>query len=381
MRTLCTGTTLLFLTLLPHAGKAQEGESTSVGSELVGNEMNPSISLILDFTGAFFSQDDRVHLGGHAPTSTGMSLTGAEMAASANVDPYFRFDMAFCFGHMHLEEFYLTTLGLPLNLQARAGLFLARQGRLNNTHPHSWTFGLGTLPNQYLFGAEGLGSPGVELSWLVPLPWFSELVVGSLHGGSGSFRTKSLSEGEPRPKDFVYPVRLTNFFDLSDDWALQTGLNAVFGPSTIGPEVGNRASAYGVDLFLKFRPIGWGETGSFFVAMTLETWLREMEVPGDIWRDVGGYADLIVGLSQRWQVAARGELWRRLSGETPDATNGRGTLGLDTKRASAALLFLPTHFSKVRLQYTAEQVEGFDLNHIVLFQLEISAGAHGAHGY
>lgn len=372
---------LLLLTAFPRAGLAQEPQSGPLGTELVGNEMNPSLSLILDFTAAYFSQADRVHLGGHAPTSSGMSLTGAELAASANVDPYFRFDMAFCFGHMHLEEFYLTTLSLPMDLQARAGLFLAKLGRLNNTHPHSWVFGLSTLPNQYLFGAEGMGAPGAELSWLTPLPWYAELTAAALHGGSGSFRTKALTEGEPTPKDFLYPIRLTNFFDISDDWALQIAGNAVFGPSTIGPEAGNRSSAYGLDLFLKYRPIGWGETGSFFLALTVESWLREMEVPQDVWRDVGGYADLTLGISRRWLAAARGELWRRVDGDAPSDGNGRAALGLDTQRGSIALLFLPSHFSKVRLQYTLEDVEGFPLNHIGLFQIEISAGSHGAHAY
>jgi len=361
--------------------RAQETDSGIFGKEILGNEMNPSISLILDFTAAYFSQQDRVKLGGHNPSATGMELTGAELAASANVDPYFRFDMAFCFGHMHLEEFYMTTLALPGNLLARAGLFLSKAGRINNTHPHSWVMGLGTLPNMYLFGAEGLGGPGVELSWLIPLPWFSEITAAIQNGEGGSFRTKSFSKYEPGPDDFIHPIRLVNFFDLDDDWALQVGANAVLAPSTMGPEVGNRSSAYGIDIFLKYRPIGWGSTGNFFVSAALEGWFREMEVPQDVWRDAGGYADLTVGISKRWMVALRGELWKRIEGDEPDENNRRAELGLDSQRVSAALLFLPSHFSKMRLQYTLESVESFNLNHIVLMQLEVSAGSHGAHSY
>jgi hypothetical protein len=55
--------------------------------------------------------------------------------------------------------------------------------------------------------------------------------------------------------------------------------------------------------------------------------------------------------------------------------------GANTWRGSGEIAFLPSHFSKIRLQYTFERVEGFDDNHIALVQLEVSAGAHGAHKY
>ncbi|MCK9463911.1 MAG: zinc-regulated TonB-dependent outer membrane receptor [Proteobacteria bacterium] len=351
------------------------------GKEIVGNESNPSISLILDMVGTYFSQEDRVHLGGHAPTTNGPAVTGAELAASANIDPYFKFDMAFCFSHLHLEEITFTTLALLGNLQVRGGLFLTKVGRQNNTHPHSWRFVLHPLPNQFLFGAEGLGAPGIELSWLAPLPWYVELTGALQMGEGGSFRTKPLTEGDPSFADFLYPVRLAQFFDLADDWALQIAGNAVFAPSAMGPEVGNRSYAYGGDLLLRWRPIGRGYTGYRSISLLVEGWYREMEVPGDLWRDAGGYADLAFGIAKRWEAALRGELWRRAGGDAPSEENGRAKLGLDVERGSAAVSFLPSHFSRLRLQYTFENVEGYEPNHIALLQIEVSAGAHGAHAY
>jgi hypothetical protein len=373
---------LLMIVALSGPVRGQEsGVGRSFGKELLGNEMNPALSLILEFTGAYFSQYHRIGMGGHAPTTTGFNLTGAELAASANVDPYFRFDMAFCFGHMHLEEFYLTTLGLPLDLQLRAGLFLARVGRHNNTHPHSWNVVLHPLSNQFLFGSEGFGAPGVELAWLVPLPWYAEVTAAVMHGQGGAFRTKPLSSGEPGFQDFVYPARWSNFFDLSDDWGFQVAANAVFGPSTMGTDVGNRSAAYGLDFFLKWRPIGWGRTGHTFLALAGEGWFREMEVPKDVWRDVGGFLDLIWGMNKRWQTTVRGELWRRMEGQSPASDISRTKLGLDAERGTVALTFLPSHFSKVRIQYSIENIEGYDLNHVALVQVGISAGTHGAHAY
>ncbi len=164
------------------AEQTSEPGHARLGQEPIGNESNPAISLILDLVGASFDRGQRIHLGGHAPTSSGVAVTGAELAASANVDPYFKLDLALCFAHMHLEEIYLTSLSLPWNLQVRAGQFLSRVGRHNPTHPHSWHFVLHPLANQFLFGAEGLGAPGLALS----LARVSASAIRSLIGRFGS---------------------------------------------------------------------------------------------------------------------------------------------------------------------------------------------------
>ena len=83
--------------------------------------------------------------------------------------------MAFGMWHLHMEEIYLTTTSLPLNLQLRAGKFKSDIGRHNPTHLHQWKFVLHPLANQFLFGSEGLSLPGAELSVLLPLPWYVEI--------------------------------------------------------------------------------------------------------------------------------------------------------------------------------------------------------------
>lgn len=353
--------------------------------EVIGNEANPALSIILDFAGAYFSDEQRIKLGGHAPATNGPAIQGAELAATAWIDPYFRVDMAFGMWHLHMEEIYATTTALPLNLQVRAGKFKSDIGRHNPTHLHTWRFAVHPVANQFLFGAEGLAPPGVELSVLLPLPWYVEVVGALQMGDSGSFRTPFMSrdggDADPVFEDFIYPLRLVQFFDFSDDWAGQLGLSAVFGPSQLGPEVGNRTYAYGVDWLLKWRPIGWGETGYTFVAWVVEGWLRQMEVPGDLWEDAGGYTDLVFGIGKRWEAALRGELWRRLSGRDEHPDVDRNRFGLDAVRGSAALSFMPSHFSRLRFQYTFEHTEAYGDNHTGLVQLEVSAGAHGAHAY
>jgi hypothetical protein len=360
--------------------RAQEAQGGLL-APVFSADSNPAISLILDTVAAYHGAQDRLATGGHSPASSGFAVTGAELAMSSNVDPYFKLDLALCFTHMHLEEVYFTTLALPGNLQARGGLFLSRVGRHNNTHPHSWDFVVHPLANQFIFGSEGLGAPGFELSWLAPLPWYLEVIVASQMGEGGAFRTKPRTFGDPGWKDLLYPARLVNFLELSDDWSLQLGANAVLGPSVIGPEVGNRSYAYGSDLLLKWRPLGGKLPDSLAVTLLVESWLREMEAPGQIWRDAGGYGDLAVDLSRRWRTALRAELWRQLSGGQGTATVPREAFGVDARRLAASLTFAPTHFSRIRLQWGLEEVEGFALNQQAFLQFELSAGAHGAHGY
>ena len=364
-----------------YAEREQQDPANLLGKELLGNETNPSLSLILDVGYAYFSSDKRVRMGGHAPTSTGPVLQGGELGASASVDPYFRVDLAYSFNHNHIEEFYLTTTSLPWNLQFRGGQFGARIGRQNPTHLHSWDFAVHPLPNQFLFGSHGIALPGGELSVLLPLPWYVEL-IGAVQGGDGgSFRTKSAEYGAPTFRDFLYPLRLVQFLDVGDDWGMQLGLNAVFGTSALAPEKNNRTETYGADLLLKWRPIGYGNTGFVYVKWTAEAWMRSMQAPGDLWRDVGGYTDLVFGLGKQWNTRVRGELWRRLRGNSPTEQNRRAAYGLNMEKGSAQVSFLPSHFSRVRAQYSVEHAEQLGFNHTVIMQLEVAAGAHGAHQY
>ena len=94
------------------------------GKHVALNNMNPKISLILNSCLGWHSQPSHIHQGGHAPDANGFTLQGLEFAASASVDPYFRFHMNFELAHMHIEEVYLTTLALPANLQARVGFLM-----------------------------------------------------------------------------------------------------------------------------------------------------------------------------------------------------------------------------------------------------------------
>ncbi len=108
--------------------------------------------------------------GGHDPSENGFNLQALELSLGSSVDPYFRFDAQLVFAEegVELEEAYATTLDLGSRLQARAGQFLTRFGRLNATHLHTWNFVDQPFALGRAFGADGNRGLGFELSYLTP---------------------------------------------------------------------------------------------------------------------------------------------------------------------------------------------------------------------
>ena len=345
-------------------------------------QMNPDMSFILNTAFGWFSQNEHVRQGGHAVDENGFSAQGLELAASSTVDPYFRFDFYFQVQHLELEEAFLTTLALPAGLQARAGYFNVAFGRQNPQHLHRWNFVNPPFSHSRFLSAEHFRGTGAELSLLLPLPWYAMLLAEALTPSeaagfeSATFGTID-KNGNGRTdglEDFVYVGRLENFFELSPDLSLLVGAGAVFGQSPYTAD--QRAALYGGDVYLKWRPAAQG--GNVSLALTLEGILRNTQVAGDTVRDAGGYAQLDLQASRRWMLGLRGDLADMLRGESPDPLKmpGRQT------RGTLSLTFLPTHFSKLRLQADLSHVEGMASNVAAIFlQTEISAGQHGAHGY
>ncbi|HOX47525.1 MAG TPA: hypothetical protein PK668_28285 [Myxococcota bacterium] len=339
------------------------------------------MSLILDVALGWFTQDDHLRLGGHAPDHNGFTLQGLEWVASAAVDPYFRFDLSFQLAHLELEEAYLTTLALPWSLQARLGVLNAAFGRENPRHLHTWHLASPSLMHARFLAEEHFGGLGGELSWLLPLPWYLLLLVEVLDTHAlTDFRSSSfaaVAEGEDLrdPGQLVYLTRLESFVPGGDDWSLALGASGAWGPSVELADT--RAALYGLDLYLRWRPLSEGED-ALAVGLTLEYVLRDSDSPEGHVLDHGGYVQLDVQLDRRWLVALRADNTARLPGEA------WGTTALATWawRGSAAVSFLPTHFSKLRLQADLGRAPGMDGPYAAVFlQLEISAGAHGAHAF
>lgn len=342
------------------------------------NQVALDIAFILDVVGAWFSDEDPLQGGGHDPRVTGFNLQQLELSVGASVDPFFRFDANLVFGlfGVELEEAYASTLALPHNLKVRAGQFLTRFGRLNNTHPHAWSFIDQPIVNSKFLGGEGSRGLGAELSWLTPLPWYVEL-VGTTTMADGECCARSFYGGDNlgvhSPADLLYTTRVAQFFPLGDSLSLLWGLSAQFGPNASGH--GNRTEIYGSDLYLRYRPPS--ATSRMSLSLQLEGMFRTRQVPDDVLQDFGGRGELIWEISPRFETGVRHELVSGVANDPldPEWTSMR-------HRSTAQFTFRPSHFSRLRFQTSADMPSFRDAPiYAAMLALEVLVGAHGAHAF
>lgn len=348
--------------------------------------LNPDLAFIADIAAAAFSSQHPLEGGGHDPNANGFTLQQLELSIGKSVDPYFRFDANVVFHPegVEIEEAYATTLALPERLQVRAGEFLTRFGRLNNTHPHTWAFVDQPFAVGRVLGSEGNRGVGAEVSWLTPLPWFVELVgsVTDAHGAETNPTFFGSAEDPVRsPLDLEYVGAVKQFLPLSDDLSLLWGLSAANGPNPYGQH--DRSEIYGTDLYLKYRPIS-DPSNPTIVSLQAEVFFRRRHVPNDVLQDLNGYAELFWRFDQRWGAAARYELGTPTYGQdghvvidplTPDWLSVR-------HRVSANVTFWPTEFSRFRLQAGADVPTWREQPiYSAMLAFEFAVGAHGAHTF
>jgi hypothetical protein len=370
----------------PAGGAPGATGSTAAGQGRLFQSMNPDLSFIADVAAAHFSSGaDNRQTGGHDPTANGFNLQQLELAVSSIVDPYFRFDsnLVFSLFGVEIEEVYGTTLGLPLRGQVRVGQFLTKFGRVNATHPHSWDFVDQPFAIGRVFGGEGNRGLGVEGSVLLPLPWFTEVIVSqTVAGGEATARSFYGAQdlGVSRPTDLQTTAVIEQFFPVSADLGLLWGLSYAGGPNPSGAT--NRSEVYGTDVFFRFRPVTRGSNLELDVSTE---WLhRRRQVPGDVLADWNGLSSVVVHFSPRWAVAARHELGtaaRGLDGALADDPLDPEWSAL-RQRVSSNLTFWPTEFSRLRVQ-GARDAAGWDRtpDWSAFLAVEFVTGAHGAHHF
>jgi len=353
------------------------------------------------------NQDElqRLQFGDHDPNRDGFTVQQVELSAEAAVDPYFDARSFIVFtvddmgdSNVEVEEAYLTTRTLPWGLQVKAGQFFTEFGRHNHTHPHTWAFLDQPVIISRMFGRDSLRSQGARLSWLLPVPWFSELTVGLQNAGGAtvnSFLAKGAAGidgivavgGHPlidrqvkNVGDLLYLGRWLNGFDVSPSTSVNLGVSGLWGPNTSGNTT--NTSILGVDFYLKWQSL-YAQRGFPFVSLQSEFINRRYVAgdPGDPTRealkDWGAYGQLLWGFKTGW-----------VSGLRFDYADASG--GLDRpsdflrdrrKRVSPNLTWYPTEFSKFRVQYNhdwAQHLVGRGADAIWV-QMEFAIGSHLAH--
>ncbi len=348
------------------------------GNGNVANNRNfIDTSLILDVAGAYFDHDQNTHLGAHDPGNSGFNLQQLEMHMKSNVDPYFSMQANLVFSQfgVEIEEAYANTTSLPYGLKIKGGQFLTAFGRLNPTHPHQWSFVDQPWVNGLFFGGEGSRGLGSELSILMPLPWYVE-IVSSLSEAKNACCARSFLGSNNLPVrnagDLLSTSAIKQFFDLHSDLGLSLGLSYQVGPNATGQY--NKSEIFGGDLYLRYRPVQSVERRS--LSLQAEWMVRRQQRPNVVIEDFGGYIALIAQVFLRWESAFR---YEKIGGKADVLLDP--SWGRPEQRFSFQITFYPTHFSRLRLQLQRMETSQMEQGYGVMLNLETMIGSHGAHQY
>ncbi len=365
----------------------------------VQNTFNPEISVIGTFAAAYYSQNDPIVFAENDPENTGVNVQEIEVGFKSVVDSYFRFDLFLSFSTegVELEEAYGTTLfSLPLNSQFRIGRARAKFGRINQIHRHNQNFVTLPLPAAQFLG-EHLNPTSIEANFLVPVPWYLEL---STSGGSPDVETPTFARDENANDigKLLYIFHIANFFELSE--SLGVSLGGSFATGSNGTAAGERSNLYGIDLFVKYRPLKNNPYQE--VMFQSEFMYLDAQTPEETLENWGWYAELVYRFAKRWNSGFRfgiidtntpvreveegpdiepSNLFTSIRNEEGEEEEGMlGLLGR-TYRISPMLTFNPTEFSQIRLQYDYLNQDFAENQHAIFLQFQYAIGAHGAHPF
>jgi hypothetical protein len=277
--------------------------------------------------------------------------------------------------HLGLAEAHLTLLTLPFGTQAKLGFMRNRFGLLNQLHLHDGPqIDRPNVLTRFL-GEEGLRESGAEITWVPPLPFYLEALVGVFNGDNeDAFGRGSL-------KAPLVTGRLRTFFEFLETSAIQVGVSGASGETSDR----RRSTLAGVDLKYKLVPEGWRHA---LVTVAGEALYSHRRL--DVFDDAG------IGerrTRDRFGWYAYGEVqpWRRwLGGVRYDWTQ----FPVDPGREWAVepyVAFLPSEFLRFRLAYKhtdrSHRVTGPDdrgsarVFDEIMFQATFILGAHPAHPF
>jgi len=391
--------------------------------------MNPSMALIANLSLAYFNTETPLQLGAHDPDHTGFNLDQLEWHIEGKVDQYFELqaNLVFMESGVELEELYAQTLSMPASLQMRVGQYLLPFGRINQAHPHSRRFSDQNLVIGKFLGSEGARGLGLEISWLAPLPWYAQLQVSVNHPGGlccgrsfvetvvstqseeehdheehtedahdedetgeneeaghdeqGHVETETGHDGHEHGgsvdidglEDFLYTVRLEQFFEAGREWGFLLGTSYMRGENKSGNH--KLTHLLGADFLVKYTPKD--SKDRFFTSLQLEWMHRQREIPKDLLNDHGGYAELIAGYQYQWEVGARFD-W--VDGIEDDPLDPHWHE--PRSRYSVQATWYPSHFSRMRLQGNYDNPAWLSAPVIgAMLSVEFLVGAHGSHRY
>ncbi|MBI5694314.1 MAG: hypothetical protein HZC51_01045 [Nitrospirae bacterium] len=356
---------------------------------------NPYISVILD-ANLFTSSVKEGSLSGRGiPGYTslgidrrkGFNLSAAEVFLYAPVDPYFNLyvQIPVTEAGVELEEAYFVTSSLPAGLQVKGGKFKSGFGRVNGQHPHAWDFADVPLIYRAFLGDEGITEKGAQVTYLPSLPVYLQLGAEALQGENGLLFGADAKSG---PHAFAAFAKAS--VDTSDFGTVLFGPSVLFGSARNGSLLAGSAFDGDSRLFCFESLYKWKPSRQRGLTVQCEYFYGHQK--GGLTDDVlltsapleriqdGFYLQALYQLG-RWRAGAR---YDRLDLFAHSLTLGSEKEGFGPApwRATGAVEFNPTEFSRLRFQYNHD-MSGRDgrANDEWFLQVIFGIGAHAAHAF
>jgi hypothetical protein len=357
---------------------------------------NPYISLVLDtFAHTSDLKNDELESRGipgftvnGLEQQNGFNLRAAELFFFAPVDPYFNLyvNLPVTEDGIELEEAFAVTTAFPAGLQAKGGKFKSNFSRLNAQHPHAWDFYDIALPYRAFLGDEGLGGEkGVQLTWLPAWPVYTQFGAEALQGENDLLFGADAADG---PHAFSLFVKAS--VDTTDNSTLYFGPSVLFGKTKTenivdGAELDGESALYGLEAVWKWKP-------QPRQGLTLQGEYLYLDQDGDLTdAETGDVESLqrqqdgfyVQGIYQlnRWRFGARYDALELFSDNFEQA-DVEPDLGDTPWRATAAVEFNPSEFTRIRLQYNHDESGRDDRsNDEAILQFLFGIGAHAAHTF
>jgi len=345
-------------------GRATGSSADSAFSTATGlsRTFNPAISINGLFQGTYRSLEND---NPNTEVKTGLKVQEVEVQFAANVDKWLRANIRFSYedDQFTLEEGFVDVL-LMNRIALRAGKFYTHFGKHNLLHRHQFPFIDAPLVNQEIFGGEALQDVGAGLNYLVPLPWYSELIFEFMEGNNENLFNAPLND------DFAYLFHTKNLWDLDEDTTFELGGSYVTGRNgATGGAEHSQSQAAGANFTMKWKPAQ---------RLRYQTLVWQTEYLGS-WKETGPttpddnkggiYSYLQYQFLQRWWMQGRYDYFGL---HRPAGVN-------EKHRYTALFGYVPSEFSALRLQYSF--LDDLRDEHQLILQLNFSLGSHPAHLY
>lgn len=322
----------------------------------------------------------------------GFNLESAELFIFAPVDPYLNLyaNIPVTEEGVELEEAYFVTSSLPAGLQVKGGKFKSGFGRINGQHPHAWDFVDAPLNYRAFMGTEGMGGEkGIQVTWLPDLPVYLQLGVEALQGENDQLFGADAKDGP-----HAFTVFAKTSMEIGESGTILFGPSFAWGKANI-PTVADDTTftgdtdLFGFEMVYKWKP----SRGTGFILQSEYLYRKQT---GDL--RTGDPADpastleslkraqdgiYVQGLYQidRWRIGARYDVLDLFKKDFI-LSETQQDLGKKPWRATGALEFNPSEFTRIRLQYTRdESSRDGKANNELYLQMLLGIGAHAAHSF